>query len=94
MTGTAEERAYLRDLVARLRTLLEEELVGVYAGGSYALGDYDRGRSDLDVAAVVKGPLALASKAAVVGAARHEALPCPARASSSSSIRPSRPPPA
>jgi hypothetical protein len=79
MTGPAEERAYLRDLVERLRTLLEEELVGVYVGGSYALGDYDRSRSDLDVAAVVKSPLAPATKATIADAARHEALPCPAR---------------
>jgi Domain of unknown function (DUF4111)/Nucleotidyltransferase domain len=79
MTGTAEERAYLRDLVERLRSLLGEELVGVYAGGSYALGDYDRSRSDLDVAAVAKRPLAPDTKTEVVEAVRHEALPCPAR---------------
>jgi hypothetical protein len=79
MTGTAEERAYLHDLVERLRGPLEEKLVGVYVGGSYALEDYERGRSDLDVAAVVETPLPPATKAKVVAAVRHEALPCPAR---------------
>jgi hypothetical protein len=79
MTGTAEESSYLHELVARLRVTLEEALVGVYVGGSYALEDYQRVHSDLDVAVVVEGPLAPATKLKVVDAVRHEALPCPAR---------------
>jgi Domain of unknown function (DUF4111) len=79
MTGPEEERAYLHELVERLRGVLGRNLVGVYAGGSYALEDYERGRSDLDVAAVVATPLTAATKAEVVAAVRHEALPCPAR---------------
>jgi hypothetical protein len=73
------ERAYLDELVKALRGVLADDLLGVYAGGSWALGGYEPGRSDLDVAAVVRFPLAGEAKRAVVGAARHEALPCPAR---------------
>lgn len=73
------ERAYLDELVAVLARILGDGLIGVYAGGSWALGGYEPGESDLDVAAVVRAPLSRADKRAVVAAARHEALPCPAR---------------
>jgi hypothetical protein len=63
----------------RLRLVLDERLVGLYAVGSYALGDYVPGRSDLDVAAVVRSPLSPELGEGVAGAMRHEALPCPAR---------------
>ena len=59
--------------------MLGDELLGVYAGGSYALGAYEPGRSDIDVTAVAAGPLAPAAKQAIVERVRHEALPCPAR---------------
>jgi hypothetical protein len=70
---------YLTDLTRRMREILGEELVGVYAGGSYSMGAYEHGRSDVDVTAVVAGPLAEDTKRALVAAVRHEALPCPAR---------------
>jgi len=54
-------------------------LAGVYLGGSLALGDYLPGRSDVDIAAVTAGPLSVEVKDAIVGAVRHESLPCPAR---------------
>ena len=47
-----------RSSPVRLRDVLGDELLGVYAGGSYALGAYEPGRSDIDVNAVVTGPLA------------------------------------
>lgn len=53
--------------------------MGVYAGGSIALGGYDPRRSDVDVAAVSTGPLPVETKLAIVDALRHESLPCPAR---------------
>jgi hypothetical protein len=56
-----------------------DQLVGVYAGGSYALGAYEQGRSDLDVAVVVASAPPQPSKEALVCAIRHESLPCPAR---------------
>lgn len=53
--------------------------MGVYAGGSFALGDYLPGRSDLDIGAVVGEPLTRELGDKVVARLRHESLPCPAR---------------
>lgn len=69
---------YLRDVVRRVRAVLGAELVGVYAGGSYALNAYEPGRSDIDVAAVVT-EASREAKEELVDALRHESLPCPAR---------------
>jgi hypothetical protein len=71
--------AYHRELASRLRALLGPELAGVYVGGSFALGDYFPGRSDLDVAAVCRASLAPDLKTEIGDALRHESLPCPAR---------------
>ena len=70
---------YLEELARRLGGVLGGDLLGVYAGGSYALGAYEPGRSDIDVTAVAAGPLSSAAKRAIVERLRHEALPCPAR---------------
>src|SRR3954451_2661716 len=70
---------YLAELARRLRDGLGDGLVGVYAGGSYALGAYEPGRSDVDVTAVARGALPGAVKRGIVERVRHEALPCPAR---------------
>jgi hypothetical protein len=70
---------YLGALTGRAREVLGERLVGVYAGGSLALGAYEHGRSDLDVAVVVEGRLDRRAKEELVGTWRHESLPCPAR---------------
>jgi hypothetical protein len=70
---------YLAELARRMQEVLGDELVGVYAGGSYAMGAYRHGPSDIDVTAVVEGPLPDETKHALVAALRHEALPCPAR---------------
>jgi hypothetical protein len=72
------ERAYLGELARRAQAVLGN-LVGVYAGGSWALGGYERGRSDLDVSVVVRGTLDDDDADALVAALRHEALACPAR---------------
>ncbi len=52
---------------------------GVAAIGSYALGAFEPGRSDLDVLVVGDGPLTVADWDAVVDGCSHEALPVPAR---------------
>jgi hypothetical protein len=70
---------YLAELTRRLRGVLGDDLLGVYAGGSYALGAYEPGRSDIDVTAVAAGALTAATRGAIVERLRHEALPCPAR---------------
>jgi predicted nucleotidyltransferase len=73
------EQSYLDELTARLGVVLGDELVGVYAGGSYALGGYVPPQSDLDVAVVVREPLSQGDAQQLVRAVRHESLPCPAR---------------
>jgi predicted nucleotidyltransferase len=75
----SELAAYLDSLVGRLRRILGAQLVGVYAGGSVALGAYLHGRSDLDVAAVTHGEVSRSEREAIAEALRHEVLPCPAR---------------
>ncbi|MEU7575640.1 nucleotidyltransferase domain-containing protein [Micromonospora sp. NPDC049240] len=72
-------RDYLTDLVERARGVLGDDLTGGYAAGSVGLGAYHPGRSDVDVALLVAGPVPAAAKRALVDRLRHEALPCPAR---------------
>jgi len=79
MPAMEPETAYFAELARRLQSVLGAELVGVYAGGSFALGDYERPRSDLDVSAVTRGATDRGKAGEVVEALRHEALPCPAR---------------
>jgi hypothetical protein len=70
---------YLTELARRCVDLLGPALVGVYAGGSLALDGYRAGRSDIDVAVVVRTALPADIKSRLVAALRHESLPCPAR---------------
>ena len=63
-----------------MRSLIGPPLLGVYAGGSWALGDYVAGESDLDVAVVIDAPLGDQAAEALVAAVRHETMACPARA--------------
>jgi hypothetical protein len=72
------ESDYLARVRDRLREVLGEHLIGVYAGGSYALGGYLHGRSDLDLAVVVLSPLSPELGEAIVSELDHDALPCPA----------------
>jgi predicted nucleotidyltransferase len=70
---------YLDALLERLFDVLHDRLLGVYVGGSLALGAYLPRRSDIDVAAIVDGHLRTSEKRSLVAALRHEAFPCPAR---------------
>jgi len=70
---------YLTELGRRCVDLLGPDLVGVYAGGSLALDGYRAGRSDIDVAVVVRDAIGPGTKSRLVAALRHESLPCPAR---------------
>ncbi len=71
--------AYDAELLARVRGVLGDGLAALYATGSWALGDYVQGRSDLDRLVVSAEPLAPGQADALVEALRHEALPVPAR---------------
>jgi aminoglycoside adenylyltransferase-like protein len=70
-----ELAGYLDDLVSRLTAVAD--LHAVYLLGSAASGDYEHGRSDVDVVAVTAGRLSDAETRALAHAA--ESLPCPAR---------------
>lgn len=74
-----DARAYAGAVAARLEGLLGGELLGAYLVGSLALGGYEPGRSDVDVAALVRAPLTRVAKEAIVAAVGHQALACPAR---------------
>lgn len=71
----AERDAYLAELARRLRQALGENLTGVYLMGSAAMGADVPGASDLDVWALVAGPVPRSAKGAVVAGAGQEALP-------------------
>ena len=77
MTFADPPTAYLEELVARLRRIAGDRLVGIWLMGSAALGDFDPSRSDLDVQAVTTERLPLPDREAIVGALEHEALSVP-----------------
>lgn len=79
MPDLQPEADYLEELTRRLRRVLGDELLGVYASGSFALDDYDRTRSDLDVSAVTRERTPAETALEIVATVRHEALPSPAR---------------
>ncbi|MEV5821003.1 nucleotidyltransferase domain-containing protein [Micromonospora harpali] len=74
-----EVERYLTELVTEAGEVLGEDLVGAYAAGSVALGAYQPGRSDVDVALLCARALPAGRKRELVARLRHEALPCPAR---------------
>jgi hypothetical protein len=73
------EASYLSGLASCLRGLFGSNLIGVYVGGSYALGDYRRGQSDLDLAAVVESAVPARVKELAVERILAEAARCPTR---------------
>jgi predicted nucleotidyltransferase len=70
-----ELAGYLHELVERLTQVAD--LHAAYLLGSGASGDYEHGRSDVDVVAVTARSLAEDERRALAEAA--ESLPCPAR---------------
>ena len=74
----AELREYLRSVVATAGRHLDPGLVGVYAIGSVALGDWRPGTSDVDVAIVARGYDAAALRR-LAADLDHARLPVPAR---------------
>jgi hypothetical protein len=70
---------YLREVTARVVSVLGERVVGVWLVGSGALGDLDPRRSDVDVQAVAAEPLDDGDLRRLAGLLEHDALPVPAR---------------
>ncbi len=56
-TPHAEVNAILHLLLAEVRALLGEELVGMYLFGSLSQGDFDPGSSDIDFVVATAGEL-------------------------------------
>jgi hypothetical protein len=73
-----EVRTYLDELVKRVAEYLGDELVGIYLFGSAGYQAFEPGQSDLDVQAVVREPLSIEKKQAIVEILAHRVLPCPA----------------
>jgi streptomycin 3"-adenylyltransferase len=73
------EAAYLSSVASCLQDLFGSELVGVYVGGSYALGDYRRGQSDLDLAAVVRSRMPAHLRELAIERLLPEVARCPTR---------------
>jgi hypothetical protein len=71
--------AYLRLLARRASEVLGDALVGVYAGGSVALGAFGEGRSDIDVAVVCRDALPPACRLRLAARLHRETSRCPAR---------------
>lgn len=67
------------EAAARLREVLDDDLVGAYFVGSVALGGYVAGESDIDIAAVSRDEVADAKKRAISDALLDPGLGCPAR---------------
>lgn len=74
-----DEQQYL-DLLCQsvVRILGRENLVGIYLFGSGSQGSYIKGKSDLDVQAVIKRELIQSKKMELAQALSHWSLPCPA----------------
>jgi hypothetical protein len=70
---------YLAELTRRIRAALGADLAGLYLMGSAGMGADVPGVSDLDVWALVGGPLPEGAKRALAAAVGEDALPCPAR---------------
>ena len=79
MSVPEEVQSYLGELVARLSSVLDDRLIGVYVIGGLAFDDYRPGSSDLDVYVVVQSPLEQHQKLSVANCCSHRKLPCPAR---------------
>jgi hypothetical protein len=75
----ASVRGYLDALTERVRSVVAGDLMGIYAIGSIAFGEYRHGPSDVDVAVVTSRRLDDARRGRLVELLSHDALPCPAR---------------
>jgi hypothetical protein len=71
--------AYPAEVARRVRLALGDRLVGVWLVGSLALGDFEPGRSDIDIQAVATGPAPLDERRQLAGQLAHDALPVPSR---------------
>ncbi|MGI5219627.1 aminoglycoside adenylyltransferase domain-containing protein [Nocardia sp. CA-290969] len=74
----AEVERYLSELVRRVAAVYRDRLVSVGAVGSLALGDYQHGRSDIDVMVVVDPAVPGRSAHELAEVLAHPGFRCPA----------------
>ena len=79
MHAPDEVCGYMEHLVEQLTGVLDHGLLGAYALGGLALGDFRPGSSDIDVYVVTASKLEREECLAVARACSHRALPCPAK---------------
>jgi Domain of unknown function (DUF4111)/Nucleotidyltransferase domain len=79
MEGTRDAFLFADRVRGAVEEVLGPRAVGVYLGGSLALGDYAAGRSDIDIAVSAEGPLTPAEKEALVTELELVSRDCPTR---------------
>jgi Domain of unknown function (DUF4111) len=70
---------FAQDVTSVLTSVLAPRLAGVYLHGSAVLGGFDARRSDVDMLAVLTGPVSAKRRAAVADTLSAAGLSCPAR---------------
>jgi hypothetical protein len=69
--------AYLSEVRKRTRSVLTDDLVGVYLHGSAAVHAFVATRSDIDVLVVTRSTVSPQAKSALAAALAETSLPCP-----------------
>lgn len=70
---------YVEQVAAACEAALGDELAAVWTTGSLATGDFDAGRSDIDILVACRARLPRDAKESLAGSLVHRSLPCPAR---------------
>src|SRR5919201_5048322 len=72
-----DAEGYLREVRKRTRSILGDDLVGIYVHGSAATGAFIATRSDVDVLVVTRSEISPEAKAALATSLAETALRCP-----------------
>jgi hypothetical protein len=70
---------YIDELLLRIKSIIGENLIGLYLIGSVSMEDYVDDKSDLDVIGIIKSPLSPADKNLLEKILDNKNFPCPAK---------------
>jgi hypothetical protein len=70
---------YLSKISSIISSILQNNFIGAYSIGSFAMGGYENGVSDLDVLVVCAATLSEETKLEITNSTSHKNLPCPAQ---------------
>ena len=73
-----DEKQYLHELSLKIRKTLGGQLIGLYQIGSACLGEYQKGKSDLDVVGVISNLLTDGDRNRLSRQLEHKSFACPA----------------